>query len=605
MEYNSQEIVKELIINETGEKMVHKYYKMDILENSENNYYIFIDSSNNKKYIAKINSKNDLEKEGKQMLIDGLKIQKSCKHQNIATIHNYFEDEENIYILLDFYKNGTLDNILKKRERLTEIEVKYYIKQLIFALRYLHKLKIIHRNLKLSNIFLNANFELKLTGFNYSVKKLFDEEEFYHSCGTPLYMAPELLYKNKGYSYGIDIWALGIIIYVLIVGEFPFEANEVKTVHEKIKKNKYIFPKSLIISKVAKDLINKILINNPSKRLSLEQILNHDFFNNESIPSSLEIINIMQKEDYPGIEIKDNIKGPEIYIVKFLNYTSKYGIGYILTNGFCGVYFNDCTKIILNPYLDIFDYIKQNDDDMWNIISRYNLNNYPSHLQNKVILLRFFKDYLLKENVNIIKTNKINENDDKNEPYTYACNWKRIDNVYIFELTNKIFQFMFQDTTEIIISYNQKDNQKLLVYKDKYNKRSVIPLTKVFESSNKDLIAKAKYSKKLYPQIFNKEQEMKKIMEDIGLNYKLKQLKTFDSSENISEEEKINIEFTSMEQSIINFPIMCKINDNFIKIKNIILNNYPKLKERNLYFLANGGVIDELKTLKEKMIQLF
>ena len=334
------------------------------------------------------------------------------------------------------------------------------------------------------------------------------------------------------------------------------------------------------------------MIKIPGKRLSLDQILNHDFFMKGIIPSSLEIIQMMQKTDYSGIEIID-IKGPEIYIVKFLDYTSKYGIGYILSNGFCGVHFNDRTNIILNPNSDIFYYEEQK------IINCYNLNNYPSHLQKKIILLKHFKDYLLKENENIISTNKFNENDDKNWPYTYASEWKKIDDVNIFRLTNEIIQIIFKDKSEVILCINKK----LLVYKDKKNSRSVCFLPNVSESSNKDFIEKVEYSRKLLVEILKKAQENKRVIEDIALNHKSKQLKSFNSSENISDAEKINIKFTSIDQSIIDLSIICKITDRFITIKNEILNNYPKLKEKNIYFLANGGIIDELKTLKENNIK--
>ena len=214
MESDPQEIVEEIINKETGEKTIRKYHKMNPSEKNGKKYYKFIDSESQEKFTAEITPKSELEKETqKQMFINGLKIHKSCKHSNIATMKRLFKYKDNYYTLFEYCKNGTIDDLLNERKILTEIEIKYYLKQLINALLYLHKSKIIHRNLKLKNILLTKKFEIKLTGFKYSVKKTNDDEKFFDKCGTPKYIAPEIMTENIGYSYEVDIWALGIIIY--------------------------------------------------------------------------------------------------------------------------------------------------------------------------------------------------------------------------------------------------------------------------------------------------------------------------------------------------------------------------------------------------------
>ena len=188
---------------------------------------------------------------------------------------------------------------------------------------------------------------------------------------------------------------------------------------KKLKKVEYTFPEDSVISNDAKNLISQILVKEPNKRLSLEQILNHDFFKQGSIPNLLPsstltttpslnyIRQFIPNINEFGIVVKEELKDPEIYVTKFLDYSSKYGLGYILSNGFCGVYFNDSTKIILNPNTNIFYYLeKEIVDNKKETLNSYNLNNYPNVIKNKVILLEHFKNYLfnVNKNENIIKT---------------------------------------------------------------------------------------------------------------------------------------------------------------------------------------------------------
>ena len=166
--------------------------------------------------------------------------------------------------------------------------------------------------------------------------------------------------------------------------------QKIESAYEKIKKLEYSFPEAINISKEAKDLINKILVIEPSKRLSLEQILNHDFFKQSSIPNLLpsstlehppslgDISQIISEEEEFGTEINvKTTKGPVIYVVKFVDYSNKYGTGYLLSNGFCGVYFNDSTKIILNPISNVFYYKKNINKDITSSIECFNMINFP------------------------------------------------------------------------------------------------------------------------------------------------------------------------------------------------------------------------------------
>jgi polo-like kinase 1 len=144
-------------------------------------------------------------------------------------------------------------------------------------LKYLHSHRIIHRDLKLGNLFLNDKMQIKLGDFGLATKLDFDGEKKRTICGTPNYIAPEVLEGRAGHSYEVDIWSLGVIIYTLIIGKPPFETTDVKATYGRIKRNQYSFPEHVSISDEARDLISRILTGDPSARPTLEQICMHPF----------------------------------------------------------------------------------------------------------------------------------------------------------------------------------------------------------------------------------------------------------------------------------------------------------------------------------------
>jgi len=200
-----------------------------------------------------------------------------------------FEDQDNVYILLELCTNQTLNELLKRRKRLIELEVQCYIMQIINALKYLHNSRVIHRDLKLGNLFLNEKMELKLGDFGCATKLEFDGEKKWTICGTNL-IAPEILDGKMGHSYEVDVWSLGVIIYTLLIGKPPFESSDVKTTYKKIRMNSCTFPDHIPISEPARDLIVKILHFDPARRPTLDEIVNHPFLNNGgTIPKTLPL----------------------------------------------------------------------------------------------------------------------------------------------------------------------------------------------------------------------------------------------------------------------------------------------------------------------------
>ncbi len=129
--------------------------------------------------------------------------------------------------------------------------------------------KVIHRDLKLGNLFLDQDMRLKVGDFGLATKVTYDGEKKRTICGTPNYIAPEVLSSRIGHSFEVDIWSLGVIIYTLLFGRPPFETSDVKKTYKRIKLNNYTFPEHVKVPSSAKDLISRILKSDPSERITL------------------------------------------------------------------------------------------------------------------------------------------------------------------------------------------------------------------------------------------------------------------------------------------------------------------------------------------------
>ncbi|KNE68931.1 PLK protein kinase, variant [Allomyces macrogynus ATCC 38327] len=199
-------------------------------------------------------------------------------HANIVKYFHYFEDGTNVYIILELCSNKSLNDMVRARKRLTEPEARFFISELLGALDYMHNQNIIHRDLKLGNLFLNDAMHLKVGDFGLATELTSEDERKKTICGTPNYIAPEILNSALGHSFEVDIWATGIILYTMLVGRPPFQTKDVDRIYAKIKEVSYEFPDSVRISDEARDLIAAILQSQPETRPSIQQIRFHPFF---------------------------------------------------------------------------------------------------------------------------------------------------------------------------------------------------------------------------------------------------------------------------------------------------------------------------------------
>lgn len=228
------------------------------------------------KTVAKASIKNE---KTKTKLLSEIKIHKSLKHANIVNFIDCFEDDVNVYILLEICPNQSLMELLKTRKRVSEPEVRFFMVQIVGAIKYLHSRRVIHRDLKLGNIFFDPDMNLKIGDFGLATVLPSNSTRKYTICGTPNYIAPEVLGgKNTGHSFEVDVWAIGIMMYALLVGKPPFQAKDVQVIYERIKKTEYGFPEDKPISDSAKALIKDLLSLNPIHRPTIDEILSYEWF---------------------------------------------------------------------------------------------------------------------------------------------------------------------------------------------------------------------------------------------------------------------------------------------------------------------------------------
>lgn len=183
----------------------------------------------------------------------------------------------------------SLSDLLRRRKKISEAEVRFYIRQLVDGLDYLHTNLVIHRDLKLGNLFLTSDMEIKIGDFGLATRldNLYDRKRT--MCGTPNYIAPEILtgQRGDGHSFEVDIWSTGVVMYTLLVGRPPFETEDVKDTYKRIRANQYGFPEDTDVSESAQSLIRSILRSEPHLRPSLKAILAHPFLRDEFVPPSL------------------------------------------------------------------------------------------------------------------------------------------------------------------------------------------------------------------------------------------------------------------------------------------------------------------------------
>ncbi|KAI1771407.1 kinase-like protein [Hypoxylon cercidicola] len=202
-----------------------------------------------------------------------IEIQSNLRHPNILQLFGHFHDSKRVFLILEFAGKGELYKHLRKESRFPEWKASQYIAQMASALRYLHRKHVIHRDIKPENILVGIHGEIKISDFGWSVHAPNSRRQT--MCGTLDYLPPEMIKPGSSdnyYNEKVDLWSLGVLTYEFLVGEAPFEDTPVMT-QRRIAKADMTIPS--FVSPEARDLIKRLLVLDPEKRIPLEQVQTH------------------------------------------------------------------------------------------------------------------------------------------------------------------------------------------------------------------------------------------------------------------------------------------------------------------------------------------
>ena len=228
--------------------------------------------------IKAIDKRNKSNLEQKPYFCREIEIMYKLYHPNIVKLYGHFEDNNYCYFLMEYIPKGNLYSLMPrdKKKKLNQKIVVSIMKDIISAVYYLHSMEppIIHRDIKPENILLGDNLLAKITDFGWS-NYIVDGIKRTTMCGTPIYLAPEII-KEKEHNGKVDIWCIGILLFELTTGTLPFKGNDLETLKKNILSLNISWPKE--INNETKTLISKILKLEPNERISLEEIIQHNFF---------------------------------------------------------------------------------------------------------------------------------------------------------------------------------------------------------------------------------------------------------------------------------------------------------------------------------------
>jgi serine/threonine protein kinase len=273
-----------------------------------------------------------------------------------------FEDDKYILIIMEYINGGNLFSFVKKRRKLSEKIAKFLFRQIILGIKHIHSKNIVHRDIKLENILIDLNNRVKICDFGIGVILRSEDELLYDQCGTPMYMAPEIILssKKKGYrGFPVDIWSSGIALYIMLSGTLPFNIkNKSKKERKNMKNsgnsengenyeenddislsnnNNYELQYSIInknpktiekISDEARDILRGLLNKDPDKRLTIDEILNHPWlkseendynYNKNKYKLFTKAEMIMLSKNYIDYRIKGNDDLKETFTLSNLN----------------------------------------------------------------------------------------------------------------------------------------------------------------------------------------------------------------------------------------------------------------------------------------------
>ncbi|TNM92083.1 calcium/calmodulin-dependent protein kinase type II subunit beta isoform X3 [Takifugu rubripes] len=242
-------------------------------------------------YAAKIINTKKLSARDHQKLEREARICRLLKHPNIVRLHDSISEEGFHYLIFDLVTGGELFEDIVAREYYSEADASHCIQQILEAVLHCHQMGVVHRDLKPENLLLASkckNAAVKLADFGLAIEVQGDQQAWFGFAGTPGYLSPEVL-RKEAYGKPVDIWACGVILYILLVGYPPFWDEDQHKLYQQIKAGAYDFPSPEwdTVTPEAKNLINQMLTINPSKRITAQEALKHPWVCQRSTVASM------------------------------------------------------------------------------------------------------------------------------------------------------------------------------------------------------------------------------------------------------------------------------------------------------------------------------
>ncbi|XP_052006532.1 calcium/calmodulin-dependent protein kinase type II subunit gamma-like isoform X35 [Xyrauchen texanus] len=250
-----------------------------------------VKKSTGQEYAAKIINTKKLSARDHQKLEREARICRLLKHPNIVRLHDSISEEGFHYLVFDLVTGGELFEDIVAREYYSEADASHCINQILESVSHIHQHDIVHRDLKPENLLLASKMKgaaVKLADFGLAIEVQGDQQAWFGFAGTPGYLSPEVLRKDP-YGKPVDIWACGVILYILLVGYPPFWDEDQHKLYQQIKAGAYDFPSPEwdTVTPEAKNLINQMLTINPAKRITADQALKHPWICQRSTVASM------------------------------------------------------------------------------------------------------------------------------------------------------------------------------------------------------------------------------------------------------------------------------------------------------------------------------
>ncbi|XP_021335157.1 calcium/calmodulin-dependent protein kinase type II subunit beta isoform X8 [Danio rerio] len=247
--------------------------------------------STGQEYASKIINTKKLSARDHQKLEREARICRLLKHSNIVRLHDSISEEGFHYLLFDLVTGGELFEDIVAREYYSEADASHCIQQILEAVLHCHQMGVVHRDLKPENLLLASkckNAAVKLADFGLAIEVQGDQQAWFGFAGTPGYLSPEVL-RKEAYGKPVDIWACGVILYILLVGYPPFWDEDQHKLYQQIKAGAYDFPSPEwdTVTPEAKNLINQMLTINPVKRITAQEALKHPWVCQRSTVASM------------------------------------------------------------------------------------------------------------------------------------------------------------------------------------------------------------------------------------------------------------------------------------------------------------------------------